>query len=86
MTPVPSLPLSCIRTEHADHGMRRRVPYETSDTRRQGCRTRDWPRASERSVADLPERTLIATTTPTEAGQSALFCALLTTDPREQLP
>ena len=86
MTPVPALPLSRILTSNADHGGGRRVPYETSDTGRQGRRTRDWPRASERSVADLPERTLIATTAPTEAGRSALLCALLTADPREQLP
>jgi hypothetical protein len=86
MTPVSSLPLSCTRTEHADHGIRRRVPCEISDTRRQGRRTRDWPRVAERSVADLSERTLIATTAPIEAGRSVLLCALLTADPREQLP
>jgi hypothetical protein len=83
MTPVPSLPLSCIRTDNADHGMRRRVPYEIPDTRRQGRRTTDWPRASEQSAADRPERALIATTAPTEAGRSALLCAVLAADPRE---
>jgi hypothetical protein len=61
MTLVPSLPLSCVRTEYVDHGTRRCVPYETSDTRWQGCRTRYWPRASERSVVDLPKRTILST-------------------------
>ena len=86
MTPVPLLPHSCIPQSNADHGIRRRVPYETPMPARGAAEPDIWPGASERSVADLPERTLIATIAPTEAGRSALLCALLTADPREQLP
>jgi hypothetical protein len=86
MMPVPSLPLSRILTSKADHGIRGRVPYETPMPARRAAEPDIWSRASERSVADFPERTLISTTAPIEACRSALLCALLTADPREQLP
>jgi hypothetical protein len=78
MMSLPSPPLRCIPTNNADHGIRRRVPYETSDTRRLGRQNQICAPRVGAIAADLRERTLISTTAHTEACRSALLSTLLT--------